>query len=214
MEYPIPIKRAGDRLSAEHINRLGRGVARIEGLRAHGFATTRNRYDQVSVITPPPFHQGRFEVSSVTIDDDDTASSGLYLIKRRYYSQTSGEWVLDDDTVYELDSRDFCARCRLLVGDRITAHWDGFLGRFVPLSVPIFRKGVVSSEGGIPVDGSGNVTVYRNGVATDWVAECWLDWIHGDEPVSNGKRVEMLFYPDEDDGLGRWNVHLADCEDT
>ena len=69
-------------------------------------------------------------------------------------------------------------------------------------------KGVVTESGQIDFDDSGEVTVHRNGSATTSTITAHLNWMHGDEDVSNGKEVICRWFGDE----LKWVIVGAECE--
>lgn len=62
----------------------------------------------------------------------------------------------------------------------------------------------------LPDATDGVVTIWENGVTTNWdLTGVHLDWMAGDEQVSNGKEVLVAWFPNEQ----IWRIVGAECED-
>ena len=59
-----------------------------------------------------------------------------------------------------------------------------------------------------PATGEGEVTIYMGGGSMEKVEKAWLNWIHGNEPISSGKRLWVVRFPDEQ----KYIIIGADCE--
>lgn len=58
-------------------------------------------------------------------------------------------------------------------------------------------QGVVSEPGGIPADGSGEVTIYKDGSPTTWKPDVWNVWMHGGQNAAYDTEVVVEFIPDK-----------------
>lgn len=67
--------------------------------------------------------------------------------------------------------------------------------------------GVVTGAA-IPAGGTGAVAIHDKGNPTGETIMAHLDRMHGAQPVSSGKQVEIKYYRNED----RWRITLAECE--
>lgn len=152
----FPKKKAGDRLSAGFINRLGGVARRVE---ASGMSSFTNGHLGGTVSGSTPFPQSiqvPVEITNLKITDDDEEDSGLYLCKIRYFEPDDsmaadvegGEWELQDKE-WRLDAN--ATGLILAVGDKVSAYWHQQRGMFVPVSgLPSIYVAKPSSVGGIP----------------------------------------------------------------
>jgi hypothetical protein len=62
------------------------------------------------------------------------------------------------------------------------------------------------SAASIAADGSGSVTIQRNGVACETVT-AWLDWMHSGIAVANGVELLVQFFRDQN----KWVILGAEC---
>lgn len=69
-------------------------------------------------------------------------------------------------------------------------------------------KAVVTESGGISYGGSGEVTIYRGGVATTWTPQAYLEWMHSNKDCSEGAEVIVEFFDDEN----RFDITNGECE--
>ena len=130
MHEQFPTKKRGDSLSADHVNRLSSVASR--------FARTGNRTNQITKQSGSefsnaslfPWTQHVVEVYSKYINDEDTESSGLYLVRLRWYSSIDEEWKTNTAKEYELDASELIG---LEVGDKVVAYWDQQRSMFIPV---------------------------------------------------------------------------------
>jgi len=152
----FPKKKAGDRLSAGFINRLGNAARRVE---ASGMSSFMNGHlgGTVSGSTPlPQTIQVPVEITNLKITDDDEEDSGLYLCKIRYFEPDDsmaagvegGEWKLQEKE-WRLDAN--AIEAGLVVGDKVNAYWHQQRGMFLLInSNPLIYVAKPAEAGGIP----------------------------------------------------------------
>ena len=58
-------------------------------------------------------------------------------------------------------------------------------------------QAVVSEPNGIAPNGSGEITIYKNGQPTPWTPECWNVWMHGDVAADYHTEIIAEFWPDK-----------------
>jgi hypothetical protein len=71
----------------------------------------------------------------------------------------------------------------------------------------MYHKAVVSGAD-IEINNSGTVALSFNGSTTALTETAHLNWMHGDQKVSDGIQVEIHFYEDEN----KWIIMNAGCE--
>ena len=75
------------------------------------------------------------------------------------------------------------------------------------------RKAIVTESGGIAYDSSGEVEIQTNDSGTtDDRVTAHLNWMHGNQSISESKECVIEWFADEDDGDGQWVIVSAECE--
>ncbi len=110
MPDKFPRKEKGDGLSHQHVNALS-DVARMI-------------VDQVDSTNPSPWQQHTFKII------DSSNVSGIFLGKIRYYSHSDSEW-LERSREWDIDTNGL--DLTVVVGDFLTAWWDGQRAMYIPI---------------------------------------------------------------------------------
>lgn len=91
------------------------------------------------------------------------------------------------------------------------AFYHAQSGYYIPIGPAYTRsKAVVTETGGISANSSGEVTFYKNDIATARTETAYYNWLY-DADLAEGQRVIVQYYPDEGSGAGRWSVELPWC---
>lgn len=121
----FPMKRAGEHLSADHINAISQAVSDLIG------------------VVPGSFQDGWFSkagrgtsgspyfVKNIVVITSVVDSEGVYEVQPRYYDHTEGRWHSDTNSgPYYMDSRDLGTTYE--VDDKVVAYWDEQRAAFIP----------------------------------------------------------------------------------
>lgn len=217
MQEPLPHKKPGDLLSADHINRLNVIANRMGGKSPSRGSSGVHASTIFSETSETRFQQYQLEITNLQIDADDTDDSGLYLAKRLFYSYTDEEWQLDG-AEWVVDARAtylrFEARDENVTpvkqGHRITAYWDEQRGTFIPVSrVWPSQERKVKLTQTITAGSSGTANVWENGIVTSPLQTytVWLNWMHGGEGAASGVEAIARWFDDE----RKWVIVNVEC---
>lgn len=152
MRDQFPHKKAGDRLSAPHVNRLSE-AARRAGTPAAGSYSLLSSYGTIQGhANYAPFYQGVFEVVA-DLKEMSPSYDGIFRIKERLYSKNDENpkqaWKASplNNHVY-MDA--YALGARYTVGDLVVAYWSEHRGMFLPAMGHLSWNIAKAPTGGIP----------------------------------------------------------------
>lgn len=130
---------------------------------------------------------GFLECDIIKIDQEDASLDALTGIKRKVYNP----YLIK---LYKA-AQPYFAISR-------TKH-----GAWICEKPRMWHKAVVSGAD-IDINSSGTVALSFNGATSALTETAWLNWMHGDQKVSDGLEVVIYFFEDEN----KWIILNAECE--
>jgi len=124
----------GDSLRAVDMDRVYRHVNKFEqkkpgtfsdGFHSGSFESSAGEFNRLTSVAV---------VSDLTVAEGDSATSGLYKIKLRWFRNSEGKWITDDDKEWIMDERGVNRTPPgYQVGNLIIVYWDEQRDCFVPI---------------------------------------------------------------------------------
>lgn len=88
---------------------------------------------------------------------------------------------------------------------------DGVVDAIMRFGMPQTRTYIGMSRAAIQPNSSGSVELFETPqIGSTYSITAHLDWMHGNEPVSQDKQVSVTWFPTEN----KWRIMGAECEET
>jgi len=200
MKETFPIKRRGDALEAEHINKLSKIAAEV---------SAGNRGSNLNAFGDVLWGLGRFIIRQIIVTYDN--GDGTYQVGLRYFDHTASEWKTAETGESLLDATE--SGLSFGVDEKLVAYWNRQRAAYMPFGTGGVILKIGKTDDRISVNGRGTVSIWAENESGDVEdtdenqEDVRHDWITGGVDLPANTEVVMGYFS----GESLWRIIGAEC---